>query len=538
MVEKNELNIDLTELNLDKLENFIIFLTEKLSTDLMFTSDDSEHNKKIKYYLDLLENYITKIDNNISDNNNVLEFLKNDSFFKDLINKPIIKSNTSKNSNIDKLNNDIKELENKNICLNKEIEKLNNDKSQIIKQLDILTNEKDNLSNINKDYSLKISNLNKEIDGLKINNITTIEKYENNINDLKYTINNQELLNINLNDTLRFKENENKLFEENINKLNNKVKKLEDTNNELNISLDQKNLIIDQLNNNIKDKSKDSIEKIKELEQKISDLKLVNKNNNSFNNYNHFSDLKISTVNLSLTNASDEKIKKDNINTNVLNDDFNQSNILKSEKEINNINSGFLSNTINLNSFISESKSKIKNKKYDLDSLNNFDNNLNSYNTYINKTKNKKHSDYDYNNIQTKFNSLYISKCYIITIKFKIANLTEKDLLSSFERITNDKTIKNKLIFILYEIDKKSSNGSNENIKNLENICDIYYIFDNPNFNFIKQLTADRFPVKSALDNKNYIPEFFLKEKLNNNIYENLKTKLGKNIKFYYFSKP
>lgn len=538
MVEKNELNIDLTELNLDKLENFIIFLTEKLSTDLMFTSDDSEHNKKIKYYLDLLENYITKIDNNISDNNNVLEFLKNDSFFKDLINKPIIKSNTSKNSNIDKLNNDIKELENKNICLNKEIEKLNNDKSQIIKQLDILTNEKDNLSNINKDYSLKISNLNKEIDGLKINNITTIEKYENNINDLKYTINNQELLNINLNDTLRFKENENKLFEENINKLNNKVKKLEDTNNELNISLDQKNLIIDQLNNNIKDKSKDSIEKIKELEQKISDLKLVNKNNNSFNNYNHFSDLKISTVNLSLTNASDEKIKKDNINTNVLNDDFNQSNILKSEKEINNINSGFLSNTINLNSFISESKSKIKNKKYDLDSLNNFDNNLNSYNTYINKTKNKKHSDYDYNNIQTKFNSLYISKCYIITIKFKIANLTEKDLLSSFERITNDKTIKNKLIFILYEIDTKSSNGSNENIKNLENICDIYYIFDNPNFNFIKQLTADRFPVKSELDNKNYIPEFFLKEKLNNNIYENLKTKLGKNIKFYYFSKP
>lgn len=40
MIEKNELNIDLKELNLDKLENFIICLTEKLSTDLIFKSDD------------------------------------------------------------------------------------------------------------------------------------------------------------------------------------------------------------------------------------------------------------------------------------------------------------------------------------------------------------------------------------------------------------------------------------------------------------------------------------------------------------------
>ena len=91
MIEKNELNIDLKELNLDKLENFIICLTEKLSTDLIFKSDDSEYNKLIKYYLDLFENYITNIDNNISDKINIYEFLKIDSFFKDLINKTIIK---------------------------------------------------------------------------------------------------------------------------------------------------------------------------------------------------------------------------------------------------------------------------------------------------------------------------------------------------------------------------------------------------------------------------------------------------------------
>jgi len=494
---------------------------------LIFKSDDSEHNKLIKYYLDLFENYITNIDNNISDKINIYEFLKIDSFFKDLINKTIIKSNTSNNSNIDKLNSDINELENKNNVLKKEIENLNNNNSQNRKEIVKLTNEKENLSKLNKDYILKIANLTKEIDSLKINNNTTKETYEKNINDLNSTIDNHKQLNITLNNTLKSKENENNFFKENINKLNNKVKELECTNIELNKSLDLKNGIIDQLNNKINDKSKDSIKKISELEKELTELKLANKNNKSFNKYNQFSTLKISTTNLSLINSSDEKIKKYNINTNDLNDDFNQSNIFKSENEINKINSGFFSNTNNLNSFISQSKSKININKYDLDSLNNLDNNLNSYNTNINKTNNKKQSDNDYYKFLTKFKSLNISKCLIITIKYKNANLTEKDLISSFNRIKNDKIIKNKLIFILYEVDKKSSIGSNENNKNLENTCDIYYIFDTQNFNFIKQLNEKCFSVKCELDNRNYIPEFFLKEKLDKNVYEKLKKKLG-----------
>ena len=93
---------------------------------------------------------------------------------------------------------------------------MNNNNSQNRKEIVKLTNEKENLSKLNKDYILKIANLTKEIDSLKINNNTTKETYEKNINDLNSTIDNHKQLNITLNNTLKSKENENNFFKENI----------------------------------------------------------------------------------------------------------------------------------------------------------------------------------------------------------------------------------------------------------------------------------------------------------------------------------
>ena len=339
-------NLDYIYLPNDQCKNSIIKELKNLQEEILnYKKKINEENKmKFERYNKILDEYITKQENSINDNNNIINSNIDNSIDDEEEKKFDDKNNKNNDDNIElfefKENNNSKTDESDSFSIDKKNylnlvqinnkDKFNNDKNKYFDSVD-----KNDSMNINNDFNNN-----------KINNINSINNINNdfNINNNNFKINsinniNNELNNIGKDDELKF------------DIINNKSRIYDSKNSLNNSEIYHDSMIFDfslsQIINEMVESANKEIEeeKVEEIYSEIDNftnqlLPMFDSNNNNINNN------KISFL------------KKRYLSDNIQNINNNQNNNIININNIQNIN-----NNINLSSSNRPAKKKKKGKK-------------------------------------------------------------------------------------------------------------------------------------------------------------------------------
>ena len=499
-IEKMNLNKNILPLvNMDK-EDIISYINDREK----YINSIEENNKSLKNKINELEKIIQKNDKDIYDlkNNNASLKKKNEMLIKDIEdskreleernNQSFILSNMI-DDKIDKedyeeLEQQLKEEKKKNGNLKKNIDKLNEDISkkeeEIIKNNNKIKIQENNIQeNINK-----IKNLNEQIEKNNKNYNELLNKYntfisqkeenEKSINEaiknLKLSEKYQKLINMEKPELIKTILEKDKYIAKVENKnfiSQNKIKELENANQNNINELEKNKLTINNLN-----------KKLEYLEKELNNLKTEKENLEN----------KLVKLNKELQNEKNEKEKLKSVEKDLA-EEKNKNNLLINENnKIKNENLAQNENIVKAKNIISSLQNKIKENEEKINSITNEKNLLNQnytdlmnkYNEQLTNTqkKEKQASDAIKNlNLTGQYIKLAnMSKDQLISLivekdkYLKILENSKKDLEEKIEKINKEKSsIENELNNLKVSfstLEKKHALLNNENEKNKKEI--------------------------------------------------------------------